>query len=819
MAPPLSAFSLWDHQREAVLKLRGYVKAYQNGTTDRAALVHVPTGAGKTGVIALLTRLTTGVRNSLVLAPRLALRDQLGRDVESRFFKKLAKSPDLSKIPKAVRVWDSPPKKATIDALANTVVIATIQAFHRWSTRPGDGKRMKDRIDLLVVDEGHCEPAPQWRQVVRTVSKPTVLFTATPYRNDLKPFDIDYDYAVGLTHREALDEKILRPLTVRDRPSLASPDAFVDDVLDQYQELFGTMDQDDPNAPRVIIRCEAHDRIRQIGKALSAKGVEYVAVHEQFRDGRDHEFRHVPDPATTKALVWVHQFKMVEGIDDARFRLVALYDPIRNTRMLIQQVGRVLRNPERDDKQEAYLLDHHRSLHGREWEHYLAYDEVVRTHGVKAILEPTQQMFERILSVLPPIAYLDRTFRTPLDPKTLDPKEDLRFPKSANVFRYDKTASISEMKKRIKAHCDERDLPVTLYPVGTDTLVAVYFVHRNSPYLDGVFFLDAWLGVAIVHTIGDWIFVFDSDGAVPDDLPGMGEPIPPAKLRRVFQDPTLTRLTHVSVRNSNLARSAVRARAFSAVSIRDTLPFPDDRGCVCSTAEGYTPRASPKVAAPDNLVRRYVGLYSGRISEYDSAGCRLDGYLAWLAEIATQILSSAKALPEFVRYAQESSVPPDPTPTHILLDAAEILDQYVTIPDLPGEDEQPLMIEDLALAVTRRQKGEGEFEVTANGTPYQVAVRYDAARRKYILASPDLEGAYRPTNPLYSEGVVRLLNSLQGFRLLTESRGYFYTHGQFYHPEVEFGPSYNDDQLGILRVLSRSAKGFWQDRTQPKVLG
>ena len=89
MTPPLNAFSLWDHQREAVLKLREYVKAYQKGTTDHAALVHVPTGAGKTGIIALLTRLTSGVENSLVLAPRLAMRDQLGREVESRFSRQL----------------------------------------------------------------------------------------------------------------------------------------------------------------------------------------------------------------------------------------------------------------------------------------------------------------------------------------------------------------------------------------------------------------------------------------------------------------------------------------------------------------------------------------------------------------------------------------------------------------------------------------------------------------------------------------------------------------------------------------------------------
>jgi hypothetical protein len=98
------------------------------------------------------------------------------------------------------------------------------------------------------------------------------------------------------------------------------------------------------------------------------------------------------------------------------------------------------------------------------------------------------------------------------------------------------------MENRIQAHCDERDLPATLYRFGPDTVVAVYFVHRNSPFLDGAFFLDAWLGVAIVHTSGDWMLVFDSDGAVPNDLPGMGEAVPPAKLRRVFQDLTLSRL-------------------------------------------------------------------------------------------------------------------------------------------------------------------------------------------------------------------------------------------------------------------------------------
>jgi hypothetical protein len=87
----------------------------------------------------------------------------------------------------------------------------------------------------------------------------------------------------------------------------------VTDVLGEYERLFGRINQALADSPRIIIRCDAHDRIRQIGTALTARRVEYVAVHEQFRDNRPREFRHVPNPATTNALVWVHQFKMVEG--------------------------------------------------------------------------------------------------------------------------------------------------------------------------------------------------------------------------------------------------------------------------------------------------------------------------------------------------------------------------------------------------------------------------------------------------------------------------------------------------------------------------
>src|SRR5262245_23549297 len=103
-------------------------------------------------------------------------------------------------------------------------------------------------------------------------------------------------------------------------------------------------------SPRVIIRCESDARIRQIGQALEGAGRTYVLIHENFQDAdpsRPHERRSVPDPEHEQAQFWVHQFKLLEGIDDPRFQVLAIFDELKTTLSLVQQVGRVIRNPER----------------------------------------------------------------------------------------------------------------------------------------------------------------------------------------------------------------------------------------------------------------------------------------------------------------------------------------------------------------------------------------------------------------------------------------------------------------------------------------
>src|SRR5712692_79343 len=97
---------LWDHQAEALELLENYLSADR----EKAALIHMPTGAGKSGVIAALAQCMPRVRHALLLTPWTTLRRQLRDDVDvnvSGFWKMIegnrSKKPVLQMWPSLLR--------------------------------------------------------------------------------------------------------------------------------------------------------------------------------------------------------------------------------------------------------------------------------------------------------------------------------------------------------------------------------------------------------------------------------------------------------------------------------------------------------------------------------------------------------------------------------------------------------------------------------------------------------------------------------------------------------------------------------------------
>jgi superfamily II DNA or RNA helicase len=89
------------------------------------------------------------------------------------------------------------------------VVLSTIQALQQIHSGT-DFARLEGRFGTVLFDEGHREPAPVWAQAVRELSAPTVLFSATQFRNDLKIFDVDLNHVHFLSFRDAVNNHLIR---------------------------------------------------------------------------------------------------------------------------------------------------------------------------------------------------------------------------------------------------------------------------------------------------------------------------------------------------------------------------------------------------------------------------------------------------------------------------------------------------------------------------------------------------------------------------------------------------------------------------------
>jgi hypothetical protein len=81
---------LWEHQRVSIALACAYIAADpripDRPTLREAALLKLPTGTGKSGIVAVLSRCVPKARCILVLVPREAIRDQLLDDITWRFW-------------------------------------------------------------------------------------------------------------------------------------------------------------------------------------------------------------------------------------------------------------------------------------------------------------------------------------------------------------------------------------------------------------------------------------------------------------------------------------------------------------------------------------------------------------------------------------------------------------------------------------------------------------------------------------------------------------------------------------------------------------
>lgn len=779
--PTLRQLDLWPHQLDGIDLISRFV-ADRQGSGGSAALIRMPTGTGKSGVIAVAAQQHLD-GDVLVLTPWDALVEQLTRDIRTRFWERINSVPPTAKV--VQRVYPSTAEQVMAGSNRPAIFTATIATLQRLQADfASTYAELARRISLAVVDEGHYEPAVSWAEAVRGLACPTVLLTATPYRNDFRFFDVSQEHCYFYSHRQAEDDCFLRRVEFEAR-GFDSVSTFCDALLACVGEKFGR----DMSA-RVIVRCQTRNSVQAVTQELVRRGVSAVGIHERFvRSDGPTLVNKVPNPdEDTEHRFWIHQNKLIEGIDDPTFRLVAFYEPFASERAFVQQVGRVLRNPGRGVGEIAWVLSDPRRELERSWDAYRAYDE----HADPSLLLWSPKDFARLQ---PPIQYVTGRFRHQFDVASASAHEEFNYPRSTTAFVVGADFTLDDLSMGVEKEWRESDFDVqpVLRP-RDDTRVHPYIAVRNSPLLLRSAFAEYEVGVTIYRRVGRYLFFYDSQGKTPDIL--VDQPRVETQFLQRLYSGAEARLTSVSLRNTALGRHSTRRREIQAYSLGELAPDLADHANFASTSTGVT--SAPSWTQTGTLTR-YVGFTRGRISDRAGGTTPFRVYMDWLDELV-HALNDQGAVPlsVFDRYAEVIATPMDPSPENVLLDFAPELFEG----DVDGKV-VALAIEDLCRPISN-----GVFSCVANGVSHAVSITFDAVTGTYRLESPSLNSTFSMNASLgdrTAAPLIAYLNREQAFRVIPASAATdycVYAGGLFYRPRLALWGRVSRTRFDMLQILT-----------------
>ncbi len=166
----------------------------------------MPTGSGKSVVLALAAALTRA-RRVLVITPSRLVRSQLAEEFSTfRQIRAAGALPDDAPLPS---VKEADHRLSTAEAWAELenydVVVGTPMcvspALEKIASPPADF------FDLILMDEAHHSPATTWREILAAFpSARKLLVTATPFRRDRKEIKgtFIFDYPVRQAYEDGV---------------------------------------------------------------------------------------------------------------------------------------------------------------------------------------------------------------------------------------------------------------------------------------------------------------------------------------------------------------------------------------------------------------------------------------------------------------------------------------------------------------------------------------------------------------------------------------------------------------------------------------
>ncbi|WP_052947376.1 DEAD/DEAH box helicase [Aneurinibacillus tyrosinisolvens] len=340
-------------------------------------IIVLPTGAGKTGLIAIAPYQISDGR-VLVITPSLVIREGISDAFDTRtpfnFWTERNVIIDDNKLPNVYRYagYKTSADKTRVMRYLNeaNIVIANIhKTFSSRSDKSLCGILPSDFFDMIIIDEAHHSAADSWIQALEHFSaKKIVKLTATPFRADAKELDGDLifsDYQLA----DAIKDKLVKNILAEDYTT-EKLEFLVDGKLVDKETALDAMDKKwvtrsvaySPKCNQTIVEMSikrllekrrlgsAHHQIIAVAcdinhakdiKALyEAQGLTAAVVTSDEPDKAEDT---IIDYKKGQIDVVVNVNMLGEGFDHPNISIAAIFRPFRTLSPYAQFIGRALR--------------------------------------------------------------------------------------------------------------------------------------------------------------------------------------------------------------------------------------------------------------------------------------------------------------------------------------------------------------------------------------------------------------------------------------------------------------------------------------------
>lgn len=392
-------------------QIQGYYKVYEHfivrNKKNTHAIVVLPTGVGKTGLMGLLPfHICEG--RALIITPQLTIKDTVvdSLDPENpesfwykrKIFDRIDETPTL--------VEFSGGMKNEILDVANIVVL-NIHKLQARLTKSPLNYLPKDYFDMIIIDEAHHSTANTWVETINHFDKAKIVkLTGTPIRTDGVELagELVYKYKLSqamakgyvksLRNIEYIPEQLLLTidkdetkqytveqlleLGVRDedwiRRSVAFSKECSESVVKESIKLLENKRRDTSKVPHKIIAVACSiDHAEEIKQLYIENGYRAEVIHsKQLPEKQDETKQNIENH---RLDVIIHVAMLGEGYDHPYLSIAAIFRPFRSELPYEQFIGRVLRvipeeEVEKTDDNIADIVSHHNLQLADLWEKY-----------------------------------------------------------------------------------------------------------------------------------------------------------------------------------------------------------------------------------------------------------------------------------------------------------------------------------------------------------------------------------------------------------------------------------------------------------------